>query len=236
MSVISAIFSGIGAFFLSLWGLFTYWLWIFLIPFTSIESIWLIVPVWLSWFFAEFFQEKEGTSFGNAISNGVVPLWAGIDWMRQVTQALLTNDSPMGFMTFLKYFVSLVAVVFGLIIIIAGIKGRDYVHFAGRIRVVTYFVIMLTPLIYDLVRPNFNYFIAMLLFFPVFYIFIEFIDKKTPKPKAIAMDESERANSKNNFQSDSYMQQKSPYATNYSSQTYNPNSYVNHKNSSHNKK
>lgn len=218
MSIVTAILSGIGAFFLSLWGLFTYWLWIFAIPFMSIDSIWLIVPVWLSWFFAEFFQEKEGTSFGNAISNGVVPLWAGIDWMRQITQGLLMNHSPMTFLIFMKYFVSLIAVAFGMIIIIAGIRGRDYVHFAGRIRVVTYFVVMLTPLIYDLIRPNFNYFISILLFFPIFYFLIEFIDEKTPKPKAVVMDEGK---SKPQVQSHQYhsqyqgysqMQQRSPYA------------------------
>lgn len=235
MSVISAIFSGIGAFFLSLWGLFSYWLWIFAIPFTSIESIWLIVPVWLSWFFAEFFQEKEGTSFGNAISNGVVPLWAGVDWMRQITQGLIQTHASMSFFIFLKFFVSFIAIAFGLIIIIAGIKGKDYVHFAGRIRVVTYFVVMFTPLVYDLIRPNVRFFLAILLFFPIFYFLIEFIDQRTPKPKAVSLDEggshkntyaarnpSNISMRTNNTQVSGRMQERNPYNSSTSNSQSNP--------------
>src|SRR3989344_2339350 len=76
---------------------------LFFISFMNKDTIWIIIPIWLSWFFAEFFQEKKGTSFGNAISNGVVPLWVGIDWMRQLTTSLIETQAKLSMLVFSKY-------------------------------------------------------------------------------------------------------------------------------------
>ncbi|MBI2151478.1 hypothetical protein HYU21_01995 [Candidatus Woesearchaeota archaeon] len=171
-----------------LWDLFKEWLWAFAISFTSFQTVWIIIPIWISWFFAEFFQEKKGTSFGNAISNGVVPFWVGIDWIREITTGLLEGGA-FSFLVVGKYLVSVLVIGYGLMIIIYGIKVKSFIHILGRIREVTYVLAFLTPFIYGIIEPSYLYFLSMILFFPIFYFLIELIDKFTPEPKAMSEDE-----------------------------------------------
>ena len=66
------------------WGLFKLWITtLFVLPFKHTQMLWLLIPIWATWFFAEFFQEKHGTSMGNAITNSVVVIWGSIDCTRQ---------------------------------------------------------------------------------------------------------------------------------------------------------
>ena len=67
-----------------IWSLFKLWLSAFFsAPFRKPDMLWVLIPVWLGWLFAEFFQEKHKTSIGNAISNSIVVLWGAIDCVRQ---------------------------------------------------------------------------------------------------------------------------------------------------------
>jgi len=174
-SVIAVIFSFI-------WSLLQIWLYSFYVSFTNSETIWIIIPIWLSWFFTEFFQEKKGTSFGDAISNGVVPFWVGIDWMRQLTLQLTSDEIIFSSLVFVKYLISVLILIYGFIIIAFGIKGKDFIKYFGRIREVTYILAVLTPFVYGLITPSYRYFLSVIIFFPVFYFIVEFIDRLTPEP------------------------------------------------------
>ena len=57
-------------------------------PIIHKELLWIIVPVYLNWVLTEVYQEKKGTSYGNAIANGFVALWVGIDWARATIDIL----------------------------------------------------------------------------------------------------------------------------------------------------
>ncbi len=183
-----------------LWDLTYTWLYTLVISFTSLETVWIIVPIWLSWFFVEFFQEKHGTSFGNAISNGVIPFWVGIDWVRQITAQLISAQITFGMLTLGKYFLSALIMAYGLTIIILGIKKKEIIKYLGRIREVTYVLIVFTPFIYGKIEPSFIYFLSVLLFFPIFYGIIELIDRLTPEPVALKEDEEEKKSSENSDQ------------------------------------
>jgi hypothetical protein len=165
------------------WSLVKIWAFTFYVSFANLSTMWIIVPIWLSWFFAEIFQEKQGTSFGNAISNGVIPLWVGIDWIRQLTDQIIAGQIGFGVLIVSKYFISAVVLAYGLMIIVLGIKGNPLVRYLGRIREVTYILVIFTPFIYGLIQPNYKYFMAIILFFPVFYYIIEIIDEFAPEPK-----------------------------------------------------
>ncbi|MDO8741055.1 MAG: hypothetical protein Q7J54_05790 [Candidatus Woesearchaeota archaeon] len=167
------------------WHFFLVWLGIFGSYFTSFSLIWIGIPVFLSWFFAEFFQEKKGTSLGNAISNGIIPLWVGIDWARTVFVMLESGKILFGIYFFLKLFLAALMFAYGIWIIIEGIKAKKMVHFIGRVRVVTYFALAFTPIFYDKVKPTWQVFLAIFIFFPAFYYLIELIDKITPNPESI---------------------------------------------------
>ncbi len=184
LSLISSVFAGFAFFFV----LFKSWLYLFYVSFNNMNTIWIIIPIWLSWFFAEFFQEKKGTSFGNAISNGIIPLWVGVDWIRQLTGQITAHSSRITLMIFSKYMISVLIIVYGFLIVFFGIKGRWFIRYIGRIRAVTYILAVLTPVMYGLVKLNLEYFIAIFLFFPLFYFIIEEIDRLTPEPKIYEKD------------------------------------------------
>jgi hypothetical protein len=164
------------------------WMKILVSPIFHLELMWIIIPIWLIWFFAEIFQEKKGTSFGNAISNGVVPVYVGIDWIRSLTNSMISENLSFTLTIFLKYFICFVAISYGLIVIIYGIKGREFIKYFGRIREVTYFLLIFTPVIYGVIDLTFRNIILMIIFFPAFYYSIELIDKLTPDPKAVQID------------------------------------------------
>lgn len=145
---------------------------------------WIIVPIWINWFFAEFFQEKRGTSFGNAISNGAIAIFASIDWTRYMyrlyTEGIIRSFT---FGVFLKIAVSLGVFAYGLYVIILSIKTHKLVYFIGRIRWVTYLLVMFTPIVYNVIRMDFYTLLAIVVFFPLYYWFIEIFDRITPEPK-----------------------------------------------------
>lgn len=189
MSILGAIGTGLAAFGGFLWSLFLAWGSLFIAPFKQPELLWIIVPIWLSWFFAEFFQEKKSTSFGNAISNGVIPFWVGIDWTRFLVNGLIDGTMKLSFSLFLKFFLCLVVFAYGLTIIIQGIRGKEFIRYFGRIREVTYVLVMFSPIIYGAITLSWKTLLAIILFFPLFYFIIELIDHLVPNPAILKEEE-----------------------------------------------
>jgi hypothetical protein len=181
-----SIWLGVATIFGFFWSLFVTWLSIFIAPIKNPEMLWIIIPIWISWFFSEFFQEKLGTDYGNAISNGAVVLWVGIDWARYMFRLLEEGKLFFGWEFGIKLGLALICFAYGLIIIIAGIRTRKVVAFIGRIRDVTYVLVMFSPIIYDVIPLEWKPILAMIIFFPVFYIIIEIIDQNTPDPQTYA--------------------------------------------------
>ena len=170
------------------WGLLKDWLYIFAAPFIKYNVVWIIIPIWLSWFFGEFFQEKKGTSFGNAISNGAVPIFVGIDWARNLTTTVIENKLPIDTLVIVKYVICFLAVAYGIAVVIYGIKGKNFIHFLGRLRTMTYVLLVFTPVVYGIIDLNVEFIGIILLFFPLYYYIIEFIDIITPDPKVLSID------------------------------------------------
>lgn len=151
---------------------------------------WIIIPIWVNWFFTEFFQEKHGTSFGNAVSNGVIPILASFDWTRYLYRLLAEGTIKFTFGVFMKFLLSVVVMGYGIFVIIAGIRIKNIVFYVGRIRWVTYVMVMMTPIIYNVVKLDFYTFSAMVVFFPLYYWVIEIFDRITPEPKVYQEESS----------------------------------------------
>lgn len=172
-----------------LWDMVKIWLsTLFITPFSTIAMLWLLVPLWVAWFFAEFFQEKEGTSIGNAMSNAVVILWASIDCTRQTihlitTHALINVWDMVG-----RFLLLFVLFSYGLVIVILGWKGKQIVKQIARVRIVTYLFVMFVPIFYGAIPFSWMHFLATIVFFPVFYYGIEWIDGYLPDPEAVIED------------------------------------------------
>ena len=172
-----------------LWELFRLWLHtIFVVPFQTTDMLWLLVPVWASWFFAEFFQEKTGTSFGNAITNSVVVLWGSIDCTRQTLKLMADHTITNSLNIALRFTLIGLIFIYGVIIILWGWKTKGIIKYLGRIREVTYVFVIFTPMFYDAIPLSLDLLIAAVLFFPLFYFAIELLDRYTPNPKAVVQD------------------------------------------------
>ncbi len=179
MSFWSAIGSAISGFF----SLLLYWLSIFfVIPFKDIEVLWILIPIWINLIFADFFQEKRGTSLGNAVTNGAVQVWVGVDWIRYLVR---TQDKLTSVLVG-KYILCSIVIIVGLIIIIQGVKGVKLIKFIGRVRETSYVMLVCSPLIYNIIKFSWQYVISSIIFFPLFYYVFEMIDKRLPDPKTYA--------------------------------------------------
>lgn len=182
-----------------LWDSFKLWSHtIFVAPFQNFEMLWILIPIYLSWIFADFFQEKKGTSLGNAISNGIIPVWAGVDWVRQTVNAITIAKvtSKVSWTVYAsKFAIAAFVLFYGFWIIWEGIWGKELTKYIGRIREVTYLVIMLTPVIYNVTPITFQFFFSIILFFPIFYYFVELLDYIIPDPVSIQEEKREAGKS-----------------------------------------
>ena len=170
------------------------WLKLFITPVENLEMLWIIIPIWGIWIFSEFFQEKKGTSFGNAISNGATALFVGIDWTRYVIRQLSSNIISMDVVTILKFAISGFLILFGITIILLGVKANPVVRIIGRVRETTYIMLMFSPIIYGVVKLNLHIVAIILIFLPVFYITVEVLDRTLPTPKIFELDEGAESN------------------------------------------
>lgn len=183
-----SIFSIILSLFVSVWNLFLHWLSIFTAPAKQPEMFWIIIPIWINWFFTEFFQEKYGTNFGNAVSNGAVAILAPIDWTRYMVSLLENGRIQFTFGVFLKFFVTFIVFAYGIFVIIAGIKINKIVFYVGRIRWITYIMVMFTPIVYNVIKMDLYTLASVIVFFPLFYWVIEIFDRITPEPRLYRED------------------------------------------------
>ena len=146
-------------------------------PLKQPDMLWILIPIYLNWIFTDYYQERKGTDFGNAITNGVVAVWVGIDWIRQLIKA-----KTMGLAAATEIGVSAFFVIYGLIIMVESAKAKKIAHYIGRIREVTYFSIVLTPIFYGVIPLDLITLGAILLFFPIFYGIGEAFDRLLPAP------------------------------------------------------
>lgn len=187
------ILSAIG---LYLWDSFKLWLHtIFVAPFNNFEMLWILIPIYIGWVLADFFQEKKGTSIGNAISNAIVVFWAGIDWIRTSIRTLSTSEEIHWGYAVGKFTLALLVVLYGVLIVWEGVKGRALTKYIGRIREVTYVTIMFTPVYYDATELTWQLIFSVIIFFPAFYYIVEWIDYIVPDPESIKEDRGASAGS-----------------------------------------
>lgn len=146
-------------------------------PIKQPDMLWILIPIYLNWIFTDYYQERKGTDFGNAITNGVVAVWVGIDWIRQLIKA-----KTIGLAAATEIGVSIFFLIYGLIIMVESAKAKKIAHYIGRIREVTYFSIVLTPIFYGVIPFDLVTLVAILLFFPIFYGIGEAFDRLMPAP------------------------------------------------------
>ncbi len=158
-------------------------------PMKNLDVLYILVPVYLNWFVNDYYQERKETDLGNAAANGFTAVWVGIDWMRTMTTRAATSvvKVPIGFSTpfFLvvfKFVIAFLMISYGILIMRYAISGNPIAKKIGRIREVSYFAMVFTPIIYVLVPLDILSLVTILVFFPVFYYFGEILMQSLPAP------------------------------------------------------
>lgn len=168
---------------------FVDWLQLFIAPLKNLDMLWIIVPVWGVWLFSEFFQEKKGTSFGNAITNGAVMLFVGVDWVRYIIRQISSGNASLSSGSVTELVVSVAIILVSITIILLGIRGNRIVKLLGRARESMYLLLMFTPIVYGVVEFTFRNLLLIMAFFPVFYAVIELLDRVLPTPRTYELEE-----------------------------------------------
>ena len=65
------------------------------VPFDNLGRAWPILPVYTSLILGELYKSK--VSFGHAVCNGFVMLWAGLSWAGHLAQASVLGQMTTGF-------------------------------------------------------------------------------------------------------------------------------------------
>ena len=110
------------------------------------------------------------------------------DWVKTIISLLEDKLIKTG-VAVPKFFVAGLMLAYGLMIIVLGVRGHKLVEKIGRIREVTYFTIMLTPIFYGVVEPSFFTILSIVVFLPIFYGVVELANRILPNPKTYAMEE-----------------------------------------------
>src|SRR3989344_7813262 len=158
---------------------------IFVTPFSNFEALWILVPIYLGLVITEIFQEKKGTSMGNAISNSIIILWGGVDFLRTTINRITFGPDPRFFG---KLAIATMIVLYGLVILVLGIKAKEIIKYIGRVRWACYFIIIFTPLYYTQIPLSLKYIFGAVIFAPLFYLSLYLLDKFTPDPQAFVED------------------------------------------------
>ncbi len=146
------------------------------------NMVFTLLPLYLGWFIADYYQERRSTDLGNAMSNGFMGLWAGVDWMRNSYIAYQTS-SNLFFLAF-KVLLCIGMLFYAFFIMRKAARGEKIAMYIGKIREISYVAIIFTPIIYDEVPFDGITLIAAILFFPVIYGIAEFVDYYIlPAPK-----------------------------------------------------
>ena len=140
----------------------------------NFSMAYVLIPIYLGWFIADYYQERRGTSFGNAISNGFMGLWVGLDWLR--TASSIYSQSGDLLLTALKGIFAVGMLVYAGLVMRAAAQGKKIAHFVGRIREISYFAIVFTPIVYGVVDLDLLTIVSAILFFPIIYGIAELID------------------------------------------------------------
>ncbi|HUI07245.1 MAG TPA: hypothetical protein VL486_09595 [Verrucomicrobiae bacterium] len=135
-------------------------------PFRDFGAVWLgLVPLYVSLVLGELYKSK--VSFGHAVANGFVMLWAGVNWMMHLLNlgffAYLGSAKDR---TALAWIVAMSAVGLGIFAIVLGLRKKDRTlcQVLGHTRFSGYFLILLHPMQVGLVRWNWPSVAAVLIF------------------------------------------------------------------------
>ncbi|MGO9608183.1 MAG: hypothetical protein ACLPT4_00950 [Verrucomicrobiia bacterium] len=148
-------------------------------PFRDFGAVWLgIVPLYVSLLIGELYKSK--VSFGHAVGNGFVMLWAGVNWALHLSNlGFFAYLGDVKSRTAIAWLVAACAVGLGIFTIVLGLRKKDRTlcQVLGHTRFSGYFLITLYPMQVGLVRWNWLSLSAVLIFALPAWLFLYLVGR-----------------------------------------------------------
>jgi hypothetical protein len=132
-----------------------------------------LLPLYVSLLLGELYKSK--VSFGHAVGNGFVMLWAGVNWGLHLSNlGFFAYWGDIKQRTALAWIVAAAAVGLGIFTIVLGLRKKDRTlcQVLGHTRFSCYFLITLYPMQVGLIRWNWPSLAAVLIFALPAWLFI----------------------------------------------------------------
>jgi hypothetical protein len=148
----------------------------FLNDLVNSNVLWLLVPVFFVGVITDKYQEQFKTSVGNAISNGSMIIFTSFTWLQYVLNTNYNNSIIISQIIFI-----FLMITYAISIISSGFLKNEFAVVYGRIRVVTYFLLFFSFMVYlPTYFFNFKSLLFGILFFPIYYFLITYLIRKFP--------------------------------------------------------
>jgi hypothetical protein len=148
-------------------------------PFRDFGAVWLgIVPLYVSLLLGELYKSK--VSFGHAVGNGFIMLWAGVNWALHLSNlGFFAYLGDVKSRTAIAWLVAACAVGLGIFTIVLGLRKKDRTlcQILGHTRFSGYFLITLYPMQVGMVRWNWLSLSAVLIFALPAWLFIYLVGR-----------------------------------------------------------
>jgi len=135
-------------------------------PFRDFGHVWPgLVPLYVSLLLGELYTKK--VSFGHAVGNGFVMLWAGVNWTMHLSNlGFFAYLGDLRSRTAIAWIVAVCAIGLGIFAIVSGLRKKDRTlcEVLGHTRFSGYFLITLYPMQVGMVTWNWASLEAVLIF------------------------------------------------------------------------
>lgn len=135
-------------------------------PFRHLSGVWLgIVPLYVSLLLGELYKSK--VSFGHAVANGFVMLWAGLNWALHLANlGMFAYFGAAKQRAVIAWLVAAITIAIGVFTIVLGFRRKDRTlcEILGHTRFSGYFLITLYPMQTGMIAWNWPSLAAVLIF------------------------------------------------------------------------
>ncbi len=134
-------------------------------PLAHFERVWLgILPLYVSVILGELYIRN--VSFGHAVRNGFIMLWAALNWAAHLATSSKLSYIFSSSTKIIAWIVTGTFVAIAVFTIVLGLRKKDrtLAGILGHTRFTGYFLIMLYPMQAGLVKWNWSSLIAVLIF------------------------------------------------------------------------
>jgi hypothetical protein len=135
-------------------------------PFRHFGAVWLgLVPLYVSLLLGELYTKK--VSFGHAVGNGFVMVWAGVNWTMHLSNlGFFAYLGDLRSRTAIAWMVAVCAIGLGIFAIVSGLRKKDRTlcEVLGHTRFSGYFLLTLYPMQVGMVTWNWASLEAVLIF------------------------------------------------------------------------